>query len=1067
MPRSSERFLEPCPPAPRPVQTLGAAASRTSALRAASGAGALLLAGWLGSCSSGGSGGPGGGMQVASCVLGCSGPELGPLNCAVTTVFVNQDFWIEFSQPVDLSSVTKNTFQVVDTVNGQTPAGSFSLDPNNNRRVIFRPKLTFDSSGNPIFGLSPGNSYRISIPGTLANPQGPYIRSTGGQNNQVRLDCFISATAGINDPVPGAPSASVFLEQLVGGQVVSSVPAQGLQAAPLDSRLRVVFNDIMNPATLVNPATGVATFLKVSVDLDGNLEDGTDLLQLSGTYQLAIDENLKQTTVFFTPAGGFPSAGGDPLNPRRVVLELPATIVDLGSNPLANAGRVDFVTAAVPLAEAELAERFQDASKTSLLRSGTLLDPTAQSVQVEFGPNLEVLGQTTYTGRLLPGFGGGSGVLGDLRVPAGSVLTLSTGPTIPTVFGPTLTNGPVNALGQPTTDPAQIAAYHVRATLLDNYALTGQPAGSAQVSISDGVWEFSSLVIEAGGIVRIVGQNAPRVFARGELQLSGLIDLTGQQAPRQSSNVGLGGPGGLPGPAGGAGGRGADRPDSGGTSLINGILLLGFDQPPGTVFQIDGYRGLGRGGDTALPGDDLGSGGGGVHWPTVLPGPLVTNFGGFVPNGICTSAQGGAPGAGGSYSFFGTAGAWAALTPLVGVPPAPPLANPGGSLLSAAAANLDPDKGGRLLGGAGGGGGGVGIIGTKSNGFAFNCNTPIPPFSLQLQEYYDHSGSGGGGGGGAIQFQAGRRATVEGRLDVSGGEGGSADITSVAIAARYAAPGGGGSGGAVLLQSLEIALANIVGVIDISGGEGGTNPNVGDYRGGVGGPGIVRLEKSPLASLSPTTEGAKILTYLGAPPAGFSSSDFLSITNWTPVATGPGASSGYQSCWLAPQGAFFEVDYVADDLSAADPEDWSFGWNLKVLIGNGPDSIISVDDYRGTNGLTYKLLGQDLASLLGNELGASALVVRFQGVRAVGPVSNLCDAEPGTQPNLLTGSETPWLNSPQEVASYWATQLPGNPGLAAKRKANLIRAQILFDRSAPNAGVVQGVVELTIRCIPD
>jgi hypothetical protein len=138
-----------------------------------------------------------------------------------------------------------------------------------------------------------------------------------------------------------------------------------------------------------------------------------------------------------------------------------------------------------------------------------------------------------------------------------------------------------------------------------------------------------------------------------------------------------------------------------------------------------------------------------------------------------------------------------------------------------------------------------------------------------------------------------------------------------------------------------------------------------------------------------------------------------------------------------------------------------------VLIGDAPDSIISVDDYRGTNGLTYRLLGQDLATFLGNDLGSSALVVRFQGVRAVGPIANLCDAEAGVEPNLLIGSETPWLNSPQEVADYWSQQLPGNPGLAAKRKANLIRALILFDRSAPDANVVQGVVQLTIRCIPD
>jgi hypothetical protein len=671
---------------------------------------------------------------------------------------------------------------------------------------------------------------------------------------------------------------------------------------------------------------------------------------------------------------------------------------------------------------------------------------------------------------MIPGFGGGTGRLGDLLVEAGDVLTLSTGPDIPTVFGPGLTTGPVDVNGNPTTVAAQIAAYHVQTRILDNYAEDEVEPGTTTVEVSDGVWDFASVVIDAGSIVNIVGENPPRFFVRGEFQIGGLMDLAGKGAPNQLSSNGTGGAGGLPGPGGGSGGRGADRPDNGGTQLISGLpnsTLKGFDQPPGTVFQIDGYQGQGRGGDAPILGNDLGGGGGGVHWPTNLPGPLLTNLNGFVPNNICTSSQGGAPGAGGSFSYFGTAGNWAAPTPVVGVPPAPPLAIPGSALLAANEVNLDPDQGGRLLGGAGGGGGGVGITLAKTNGIIFQCqNAPIGQ-TLRLQDYYDHSGSGGGGGGGAMQIQAGRRAVVDGRLDLSGGEGGGPDSSSLLVQTRYAAPGGGGSGGALLIQSLDVALSNIVGVVDISGGGGGFNANVGDYRGGVGGPGVVQIHKSPTAVLSPAIEGPKILTYLATPPTGFEIADYLSIVDWSPATAGPGAASGYESCWLAPAGSFFEVTYVPDDLSDKDPANWTFGWNMKVLLGSNLANPLGVEDYRGTTSLSYQLLGEDLQTRFGNELGTSPLVVRFQGVRSVGPIDDYCDAEEGSEPNLLLGSLTPWLNSPEEVAAYWDLQLPTNPGLAAKRRANLIRAQIVFDRDAPGANEILGVVELSIRCIPD
>ena len=72
--------------------------------------------------------------------------------CGVTDVALNQELRITFSRPVDLASVNSQSFRVTDA-NGVTPPGEFLLDSNDASVLIYRPELSFDSSGNPVFGL--------------------------------------------------------------------------------------------------------------------------------------------------------------------------------------------------------------------------------------------------------------------------------------------------------------------------------------------------------------------------------------------------------------------------------------------------------------------------------------------------------------------------------------------------------------------------------------------------------------------------------------------------------------------------------------------------------------------------------------------------------------------------------------------------------------------------------------------------------------------------------------------------------------------------------------------------
>ena len=242
------------------------------------------------------------------------------MSCGTLNIFVNQEISVLFSQAVDLSTVTKSTFQLTEVSTGKAPTGSFSLDPKTPARVIFRPLLTFDSAGSPVFGLEANESYTLRIPGALQDPP-PYIESTTGQRNRTRVLCTVAATGGgggggggVDDLVPGAPTSQVLVDVVTATDASGSptefalgVPAQGAVDVWRDSKITFVFDDLMNPATLVNPVTGESDFLRVAVDPDGNVADDSDQVELAGSYTIDLDQTALTTVVTFTsPRPGCP-----------------------------------------------------------------------------------------------------------------------------------------------------------------------------------------------------------------------------------------------------------------------------------------------------------------------------------------------------------------------------------------------------------------------------------------------------------------------------------------------------------------------------------------------------------------------------------------------------------------------------------------------------------------------------------------------------------------------------------------------------------------------------------------
>ena len=118
-------------------------------------------------------------FHITACNLGCSDGSNGqPIACTVSQVPPNAAWVFEWNDDVDLSSVTLSSIQIIDSANGITPAGVFTLD--GPRRVAFTP-----------VGLSVGSSYLVNIRGTAQGASGPFVQSLSGQDNLATLQCVL------------------------------------------------------------------------------------------------------------------------------------------------------------------------------------------------------------------------------------------------------------------------------------------------------------------------------------------------------------------------------------------------------------------------------------------------------------------------------------------------------------------------------------------------------------------------------------------------------------------------------------------------------------------------------------------------------------------------------------------------------------------------------------------------------------------------------------------------------------------------------------------------------------
>jgi len=987
-------------------------------------------------CTSGGGGDGGGGLTIVSCSLGCSSSNGtgGQFSCGITDVYLNQEIRVTFSQPLDLSSVSNNSFRMVEIRTGKTPPGTFRLDGVDPNVLIYRPQLTFDSTGNPIFGLTRDETYRLTIPGTAQGDLGPFIRSKTGEVLQTRLLCTLLASRGVFDAKPGRPRHTMTVTRVQTydannkPETFKEVAAAGANQVHRTSEIKLVFDDVMNPGTLVNPVQGTSNTITVKVDPDGDPNDPADQIAIDGEFSITLDQVNLKTTVLFRPTVGYPSSGSDLAKPRRIVVELSSTIADLGDNVLVTPGTTVFTPERIDFPIVEVDEQFLNTAFEDAVHGGS-----------PWG-----------NGQLTGGLGGGSGALGDLVIPAGETIVLRT-------------------------DSEDFSAAIFSDPAVFNVGNVLDPPVPFQVD--GGIFEFARLLIEAGGRLRFEGPNPARLYVRGECIVQGTIDVSGAAGLAHDATSFAGGIAGSPGPGGGRGGDGGARPDGENWSpLLDNVSDPGPVDPtdPAQYALVNGQDGVGIPFPDATSPVLVAAGFGGLAWPQpgalAAPNDLIhfpadrddslTSFP-YSREVLCSINAPGGPGSGGAYarSGFGGSSYFIGVT----IPPRVPIEAGGDSALLAlddVARRLSPDSG-HLRGGSGGGGGGAHLLQTRVNGLLLNDCTKTGSGPLEVVEFVPYSGASGGSAGGALQAQAGRRLVLNGEINASGGDGGSTQANSLA------SPGGGGSGGAVLLQSPSVVVQSVPNRINVAGGIGGIGFNTntaanGRALGGRAGPGLVRIEKQAPA-LVPEIEGTKVTPNEAALVStygpGASIRDVLSTGVWTGVGEGPSGLSGAQSCWfserdlvdpdnpLEPIQNFFKLEFEEDGVD-------ELGWDMSVQLQGFAD----LQSYRGENDLTGPG-GQSLQDLFGSDLGAAPVLVRFQGAKAIGTLSQPCNVKlTGLESPIIPGSLTGWVRHPRLLQTFHA-----DPGLAP----NIFRFMVIWDSNDPNYATLQAIDRIQIRVRPD
>lgn len=655
------------------------------------------------------------------------------------TLFLNDSVRIDFSQPIDFSTVNLSTvsFQVLDgfgAVIAEPVAGSFAIgtspgDAAAGRRLLFEPRLpTNDQFNNG--GFRPGRSYIVQLVGGSA-VNGTILRDTRGRPLETAVSFrFNTANGGsasqlFRDTILGGPRR-VGLQLTPAPDQTGAVQLNELGSKGLEVRLR--FDQPLNPSSANVPVAIPTDPLTRSPNNRGRVYLEYDDPVFGENVWLPADTELEVNavagaTLVLRPLGVLPNNAV-----VRVIVE--RTLEDIsGESNVANSAfnRVFGTFRTRRAYDQQFDAVVQDFLATSQIDlSAAFPEPVA-----EVGP-----------GYVKAGF--------DFE---GSTTNAEFEPAVPE-------------------------------TILNTDFTVVTPKEGAPLNVAGGKFNFRNVRIPPGRTVRGTGSKPLVFLVTGSFVVEGTLSVRGGDGARvtTSGNANVPKPGGAGVCGGGDGGAGSP------STTLRDLKGANGNGP----LQAPGLGGVG-GQLSCVAGCSRGAGGGG--------GSLATqgdpNFKQKTQPPTATQVfpvfqqQGGVGGNG----CLGVAGA--ASRQLQGAVPGPTVFTDArsdnnywgvGVRFDGTPLRITGELASPIGGGGGGGGGDVS---------SSNCNVNDVNFEQ------DRSGGGGGGGGGVLIVKAlGPIVVAEtGRITADGGSGGDGEVSGPLATSLRAGGGGAGSGGMVVLMS--------------------------------------------------------------------------------------------------------------------------------------------------------------------------------------------------------------------------------------------------------------------------
>ena len=338
---------------------------------------------------------------------------------------------------------------------------------------------------NKASGASPTGSFIVSgnrvifRPTLVETSSGVQFGFLDGAVYQVRLfdddsPNVVRATSGRSNQsfITGDITITGVTDLVPGPPTMISITPDDLTAPTgRDFEIVMVFDDVMSTLPMANPETGDSLLITVQ-----SFDTSAGSIEIPGTFVAVVDRDALRTTVTFTPDVPWPSSNN---GERLLRISLSQQISDLAGNTLSNPGIKTALLPDLPTVAGSLSETFSDAGQMDDNGSTAGLWATSGA------PGSLDSGLDVTTGLHK---GGGSGVLGVLTLPDG-LTTLDT----------------------------------------DSMVIPSELLGE-NVTVTNGMFPFSELVISQASRLEATGSNPARVIVRGRALVEGVVDFSGADA---------------------------------------------------------------------------------------------------------------------------------------------------------------------------------------------------------------------------------------------------------------------------------------------------------------------------------------------------------------------------------------------------------------------------------------------------------------------------------------------------------------------------------------------------------